>query len=165
MYIQQRRLKGWRRLALMPLLLLAVLMLILTGSLGLRSTAHAQSVNSISVASTGKLTLARTAVLISATVTCTVPEGFTFQNAFGGVGITQVSGHLVTQGFGSFNLTTCDGTAQTFQVLVAPNAGLPSFHGGPASATGELFVNYLDASGNSVQEQTVTSPQVIRIKG
>lgn len=160
MDMQQKRLNGWRRLALMPLLLLAILMLILTGSLGVRGTAHAQTDNSITVASTGKITQARTAVLISATVTCFSQPDFPFLNGSGEVGITQVSGHQVIQGFGRFDLTTCDGTPQTFQVLVT-QTGSPPFHGGSASATGFLFVNY---SGID-QVQTVTGPQVIKIKG
>ena len=121
------------------------------------------TVCSITVASTGQL-IARTTVLISATATCTVPTGFTFQNGFGDVAITQASGRQIIQGFGGFNLTTCDGTAQTFQVGVTPPAGSPPFHGGPATATGALFVNFLDASGNPVQEQAFIGPQVIRIR-
>jgi hypothetical protein len=122
------------------------------------------TVCSITVASTGKL-IARTTVLISATATCTVPTGFTFQGGFGEVGITQASGRQITQAFGNFNLTTCDGTAQTFQVAVTPQVGLPPFHGGPATATGALFVNDLDAFGNPIQEQAFTGPQVIHITG
>jgi hypothetical protein len=120
------------------------------------------TVCSITVASTGHL-LARTTVLISATATCTVPTGLTFQGGFGSVSITQASGRQIIQGFGNFTLMTCDGTAQTFQVAVAPQVGSPPFHGGPATAIGTLFVPYLDAFGNPVQEQAITSPQVIRI--
>ncbi len=123
------------------------------------------TVCSITVASTGKL-IARTTVLISATVTCTVPAGFTFQFGSGDVVITQASSNQIIQGFGGFNLTTCDGTAQTFQVAVTPQqTGSPPFHGGPATAAGGLFVGYLDALGNFISEQASTGPQVIHISG
>lgn len=121
------------------------------------------SVCSITVASTGKLTLARTAVLISATATCTVPPGFTFQFASASVQITQVSHQQVTQGFGGVSLTTCDGTAHPFQAAVTPFSA--PFHGGPASATGSISVCYLDALGSQVCTSTVTSPQGISITG
>jgi hypothetical protein len=103
--------------------------------------------------------------MISSTVTCTVPTGFTFQNGFADVSITQASGRQINQGFGGSSLTTCDGTVQTFQVGVTPQAGSPPFHGGSATATGALVVNFLDSSGNSIQEQAFTGPQVIHIKG
>ena len=119
------------------------------------------TVCSITVASTGHL-LARTTVLISATATCTVPTGLTFQFGSGGVAITQASGRQFAQGFGSSNLTTCDGTAQTLQVAVTP-FGPPPFHGGSAIAIGNVSVCYLDAFGNQLCTSGGTSPQVIRI--
>jgi len=81
------------------------------------------------------------------------------------VGITQAAGRQIVQGFGNFNLTTCDGTAQSFQVAVTLFPPSAPFHGGPATATGALIVNFLDAFGNSVQAQVFTGPQVIRITG
>jgi len=174
--VKQRRFNGWRRLLAGSLLPLALLV-VLTVSQVHPGLAQAQKSSgggggggascpgcSIVVASSGQL-LARTTVLISATAICTVPAGFTFQNGFGGVGITQASGRQIVQGFGNFNLTTCDGTAQTFQVAVTLFPPSAPFHGGPATATGELIVNFLDALGNSVQAQVFTSPQVIRIRG
>ena len=121
------------------------------------------TVCSITVASTGQL-LARTTVLISATATCTVPTGLSLLFASAGVQITQASGRQLTQGFGSVNLTTCDGTAQTVQVAVTPFTG-PPFHGGPATATGSIFVCYLDAFGNQLCTGMGVGPQVIRITG
>src|SRR2546422_2066540 len=44
-----------------------------------------------------------------------------------------------------------------YTTLFRSNAGLPPFHGGPASATGELFVNYLDASGNEIVNEEFAS--------
>jgi len=126
MNIQRRRLNGWRRLALMPLLLLAVLLLVLAGSLEFPGTAHAQGGTTvtftITVASTAQL-IARTTVQISSTVTCALPEGATFLDAGGGVQITQASGRVIVQAGGFFAPVTCDGTAQTFQVFATPPAG------------------------------------------
>ncbi len=171
----QRRFNGWRRLLAVSLLPLALLVM-LTVSQVHPGLAQAQISSggggggascpgcSIVVASSGRL-LARTTVLISATAICTVPAGLTFQNGFGDVGITQASGRQIVQGFGNFNLTTCDGTAQSFQVAVTLFPPSAPFHGGPATATGALIVNFLDAFGNSVQAQVFTGPQVIRITG
>lgn len=170
--MNQRRFNGWRRLlagSLLPLALLVILTVSQVHS-GLAQASGGGGGGtscpgcSIVVASSGQL-IARTTVLISATAICTVPAGLTFQDAFGGVGITQASGRQIVQSFGNFNLTTCDGTAQTFQVAVTPFPPSAPFHGGPATATGELFVNFLDALGNSVQAQVFTSPQVILIRG
>jgi hypothetical protein len=121
------------------------------------------TVCSITVVS-GRLILARTTVLISATVTCTTPTGFTFEFANGNVGITQVSHQQIIKGSSSFILTTCDGTAQTLQVAVAPFSG-PPFHGGPANATGSLApVCFFDASGMQ-QCTSLNTTQVIHITG
>src|SRR5215472_18897238 len=96
----------------------------------------------------GRIILAGTTVLITATATCTTPAGFTFEFANGNVGITQVSHQQIVQANSSFILTTCDGTAQTLQVAVSPSAGSPPFHGGRANATGSLApVCFLDSSG------------------
>src|SRR3989442_4571296 len=128
--VKQRRFNSWQRLLAVSLLPLALLVM-LTVSQVHPGLAQAQNSSgggggssvscpgcSIVVASSGQL-IARTTVLISATATCTVPAGFTFLQGSGGdVGITQASGHQIIQGFGGFNLTTCDGTAQTFQVGV-----------------------------------------------
>lgn len=122
------------------------------------------SVCSITVASAGKLILARTAVQISATATCAVPAGFTLQFASAMVQITQVSHQQVTQGFGNVSLTTCDGTAHTVQVAVTTFSS-PPFHGGPASATGSIAVCYLDAFGNQICTNGGSSSQAIKITG
>jgi hypothetical protein len=163
MNMQQRRLNGWRRLALMPLLLLAVLMLILAGSLVLRGTAHAQSGNSITLASSGQL-IARTTVQISVTATCTVPEGTTIVESSGEVDISQASGREIVQGSGVFS-PICDGKAHTFQVFVTPPAGSAPFHGGPAIASAHFFVGFVNASGTFGSVVAGTGPQTIRIRG
>ncbi len=165
--MMQRRLHGWRRLCLMPLLLLTVLLLVLAVSLVRPGTAHAQSGATITIASTGHL-IARTTVQISTTVSCTPPAGMTYQFAGVGVTISQASGRQIVQAEGSFDsfpLTPCDGTAHTLQVEATPQAGSAPFHGGPALATAGFDVVYIDASGNQFVLSASTPLQVIRIKG
>jgi len=166
--MRQRRLNGWRRLALMPALLLAVLMFVLAGSLGLRGTAHAQSSSTatatITIVSPAKL-IARTTLQVSFTVSCTIPEGATFFSAGGGVTVTQASGRVIVQASGGVFPIPCDGTARTFQMFATPPAGSAPFHGGPASAIGSLGVDYIDASGNFQEDSFFTNPLVISIQG
>ena len=151
----------------MPLLLLAVLMLVLAGSLGLRGTAHAQSVNAatvtITISSPAKL-IARTTLQISLTVSCTLPAGATLPSASASVGVTQASGRVIVSAGGGSPIT-CDGTAQTLQVFATPSVGSAPFHGGSAIATGGAIVEYLDALGNFQEEGFSTNPQVIKISG
>ena len=114
----------------------------------------------------GHLILAGTTVLISATATCTIPTGFTFEFANGSVTITQVSHQQIIQASSSFILTTCDGTAQSLQVAVSPSTGSPPFHGGRANAIGSIApICFLDASGFQQCTSLVTTPQVIHITG
>lgn len=167
MHMKQRRLNGWRRLALMPLLLLAVLMLVLAASLELRGTAHAQSgsTGAVTVASPAKL-IARTTLQISGTATCTLPAGATLLESVGGsVVISQASGREIIQAGGGFSLTTCDGMVHTFQAFATPQAGSAPFHGGPAIATGSLFISWFDALGNFHEDQLPSGPQAISIQG
>ena len=167
MNMQHRRWNGWRRLARMPLLLLAVLLLVLAASLELRGTAHAQSgiTGAVTVASPAQL-IARTTLQISATATCTLPAGATLLESVGGsVEISQASAQVIVQAGGGFSLTTCDGTLQTFQVFATPPAGSAPFHGGPAIATGSLFISWFDALGNFHEDQLSSGPQAISIQG
>jgi hypothetical protein len=168
MNMQHRRVNGWGRLALLPLLLLAVLLLVLAGSLEFPGTARAQGgttvTSTITVASTAQL-IARTTVQISATVTCALPKGATFLDAGGGVQITQASGRVIVQAGGGFAPVTCDGTAQTFPVFATPPPGSAPFHGGPATAIGSLEVDWYDALGNFHEDGFATSPETISIQG
>jgi hypothetical protein len=171
MNMRHRRLNGWRRLVLMPVLLLALLMLVLAGSYVGPSTAYAQSGVTITVASTGKL-IARTIVRISTTFTCTVPANSTFQAFYGSVTIQQVSHGVVIFGGGGFNypdFTNCDGTAHTIQIDVSvpsPTPFSPPFHGGPAVANGNINVQYYDPSSGQFQNVGESSgDQAIQIKG
>jgi len=170
MNMRHRRLNGWRRLALMPVPLLAVLLLVLAASFLRPNTAHAQSGATITVASTGQL-LARTTVRISTTFTCTVPAGSTFQAFYGYVTIQQVSHGVVIAGSGGFNfpdLTNCDGTAHTIQIDVfvpSPPPFSPPFHGGSAIAIGFFDVQYYDASNQFQNLSASSGDQVIQIKG
>jgi hypothetical protein len=163
--MRHRRLNGWRRLALMPVLLLVVLMLVLAGSFAFRGTAHAQSgaTATFTMASTAKL-IARTTLQISLTATCTLPAGATFFGAFADVTVSQASGRVIVSAGGGSSIT-CDGTAQTFQVLATPPVGTAPFHGGPASATGSAGVEWEDALGNFHEDSFFTNPQVISIQG
>jgi hypothetical protein len=154
----------------MPVLLLAVLMLVLAGSFVRTNTAHAQSGDTFTMASTGQL-IARTIVRISATYTCTVPAGSTFQAFYGDVTIQQVSHGVVIFGGGGFNfpdLTNCDGTAHTIQIDVSvpsPTPFSPPFHGGPAVASGFFDVQYYDASNQFQNVFESSGDQAIQIKG
>jgi hypothetical protein len=166
--VKQRRSIGWRRLFLMPLLLLAVLTLVLAASLGIR-TAHAQSgttlTTTFTVASPAKL-LARTTLQISGTASCTLPDGATLIEQPGGtVTVSQASGRqIIKADSGSFSLgTTCDGTPHTFQVFATPPPGSAPFHGGSAIATGTIFVSWTDASGNFHEDAPSSSPETITI--
>lgn len=169
MNMRQRRLNGWRRSALMPLLLLAVLMLVLAGSLGARGTAHAQSgptpTVTLAVASPAKL-ISRTTLQISGTASCTLPVGATLSGQpFGDVTVTQASGRQIVKASGGFNFATCDGTTYTFQTFATPPAGSAPFHGGSAIATGEIIVDWIDALGNFQECFCGTGTQNIRIRG
>src|SRR5689334_12584438 len=92
--VKQRRLAGWRRLLAVALLPLALLVVFTVSPLH-PGVAHAQNPPcpgcSVVVGTSGQL-IARTTVLISATVICVVPPGFTLlQGSMVEVGITQVS--------------------------------------------------------------------------
>jgi hypothetical protein len=168
MNMRHRRLNGWRRLALMPVLLLAVLMLVLAGSLAFRGTAHAQSGNTatatFTIASTAKL-IARTTLQMSVTASCTLPVGATLFESNGSMTISQASGRQIVQAFNQFAPPTCDGTAYTFQVFFTPPAGSAPFHGGRAIAIGGISIFYTDASGNNNFVSAGVSNQTISIKG
>lgn len=170
MNMQQSRLHGWWRLALMPLLLLTVLILVLATRLALPRTAHAQSGNTLTftmtIASPVQL-IARTTLQISGTASCTLPAGATLLGSAGGSwGIAQASGRQIVQaGTGFIALTTCDGTTQTAQLFATPPAGSAPFHGGPATATGTFEASWIDALGNLHEDFLSTSPEAIRIGG
>jgi hypothetical protein len=163
--MKQRRLDGWRRLALTPLLLLMVPLLVLTASLMRPGIAHAQSGDTITLASTAKL-IARTSVQISGTTTCSIPAGATLIEAGGDVTITQASGQVIVSAFGFISSPViCDGTARTFQATVTPPAGSAPYHGGPAVAFGDVLVDYIDASGAFIETGGSAGPQTITIQG
>jgi hypothetical protein len=156
MKVEQRRLTGWRRLFLMPLLLPAVLLLVFAASLVLPGTAQAQSGNTVTVASPAHL-IARTTVRVSVPATCTLPLA---DFSFGTVSVTQASGREITQAFGNF-APTCDGTAHTYQVDATLSGGAAPFHGGPATAHANFFASSQSDGSVSADSGTVA----IRITG
>ena len=167
MNMQQKRLNGWRRLAVLPLMLLAILMLVLAGSLGTH-TAHAQSTLSATFSITGSAKLiARTTLQISGTASCTLPDGATlpYGSPGGTVTVTQASGRVIVQAQGGYGLPTCDGTAYPFQMFATLPAGSAPFHGGRATATSNLFISWNDALGNFHEDDLLTGPLVIKISG
>jgi hypothetical protein len=167
MNMRQKRLNGWWRSALMPLLLLAVLMLVLAGSLVFRGTAHAQNgfTGTVTVASPMKL-IARTTLKVSGTVSCTLPGDVANLQASGGtVDVSQASGRQIVKAEGVFFPLNCDGTAHTFQAFLTPPAGSAPFHGGSAIATISLSAIWQDTSGNFFDDTVNTGPLTIKISG
>jgi hypothetical protein len=165
--MQHRRLNGWQRLVLLPVLLLAVLLLVLASSFAFRGTAHAQSgaTATFTMASTATL-IARTTLQISVTASCTIPVGVILIESDGSVTISQASGRQIVQASGGFFSLTCDGTAQTLQLFLTPPAGSAPFHGGPATASGGFGVFWFDPStGTNGAVDAGVNNQIISIKG
>src|SRR5215472_2113385 len=114
--MNQRRWSGWRRLAVMPLLFVALLMSTLVGGL----TAYSQGANSISIDSTAELNGP-----IALTATCTTADGGCFVNTT----VSQADREVMSYGRG-VTLLSCDGRAQTYQCgTKPPRVAKKPFHG------------------------------------
>lgn len=79
--------------------------------------------------------------------------------------ISQASGRQIVSSGGFIGPVTCDGVAHAFQSTAIPPAGSAPFHGGSAIASGNLIVDYIDASGNFIEAGASVGPQTISIKG
>ncbi len=167
MKVKQRGLSGWQRLSLRALLLLAVLMFVLAGSLVLRGTAHAQSAT-ITVNSEANL-VGRVFLDVSGTNVCgPVPTG---AQVFASINVTvfQAAGRdLIT----AFAATTpiCNGVVDTYQVEMLPTGFRGStgllFHGGPAFARANLFLEFFDpTTGRFISESADSGLVSITITG
>ncbi|MDQ3897424.1 MAG: hypothetical protein M3326_09325 [Actinomycetota bacterium] len=126
-----------RRLLIGPLAAAAASAALLVGSTSVASATH-----TVDVAATGTLVAKGAAVIVPVTVTCdpsTMPP-FPFPIPGPGssvsVSVTQRSGNRIVQGYGGAPVT-CDGTAQTVDVLVTAS-GAPFKHG-PAVVTVTMF--------------------------
>ena len=135
--------------------------------LGGSRTAHVAYAAGASVTvSAAQLSSAKTAVLLTLTVTCSIPSGDMVTSASVGAQVFQVSHQQVTTGStGTGFPALCDATPHSFPVTVGPGAGAAPFHGGPATAMVNITVFFMDPSGGISMLSADNGTQVIRIKG